>query len=99
MKRALSISAQFLLFLLVDGIGSLFYHPFHIQTSLAATSSAPRSFIWDGIVLMALVYAIFLMVAALRKRLNTSALNSTVAMALAAIAGYLLKLGFITRNW
>jgi hypothetical protein len=99
MKRALSIAAQFLLFLLVDAIGSLFYHPFQIQTSLAATPSAPRSFMWDGLVLMALLYAIFLVIAALRKRLNISALNSTVAVALAILAGYLLKLGFITRNW
>lgn len=99
MKRTVAIFAQFLLLLCVDAAGSIFYHPFHIQTSLSGTPSAARSFIWDGVVLMFLLYGIFLVIAATRKRIGTSAPGSTLALGLAALAGYLLKFGFITHNW
>ena len=99
MKRALAIFAQFLLLLCVDAVGSIFYHPFHIQTLLSGTPTAPRSFLWDGVVLMLLVYLLLLVIAALRKRIRFSAPGSTLALGLAVLAGYLLKLGFITHNW
>ena len=99
MKRALSIFAQFLLFLCVDATGSIFYHPFHIQTSLTGAAPEHRSFIWDGVVLMLLLYGAFLVVAAIRKRIGTSWPSSTLALALATLVGYLLKFGFITHNW
>ena len=99
MKRVLATTAHFLLFLFLDAVGSLFYHPFHIQTSLSGTASAPRSFVWDGIVLMLLVYGLVLLIAVFRKRLRAIAPGSTVAFVFAALAGYLLKFGFITHNW
>jgi hypothetical protein len=99
MKRALSVLAQFLLFLFVDAAGSIFYHPFHIQTALSGTALAQRIFIWDGLILMLLVYVFLLAIAALRKRLGTAAPSATLALALAALAGYLMKFGFLTHNW
>jgi len=99
MKRAVSILSQFLLFLFVDAAGSIFYHPFHIQTALSGSALVQRSFVWDGVILMLLVYLLMLLIAALRKRLRFSAPASTVALALAGLAGYLEKFGFITHNW
>jgi uncharacterized membrane protein (DUF485 family) len=99
MKRALSIFAQFLLFLFVDAAGGIFYHPFHIQSSLSGTALAQRSFVWDGVILMLAVYVFLLVIAALRKRLGSAAPLSTIALVLAALAGYLMKVGFVTHNW
>ena len=99
MKRTLSIIGQFLLFFIVDAVGSLFYHPFGIETKLPATDLAPRSFQWDGLILMVLVYLLIIVIEALRKRLRSAAIWSTLALALAALAGYLLKFGFVTHKW
>ncbi len=99
MKTTLAIIAQFLLFLVVDAVGGIFYHPFHLQTRLPGTVLAQRDFVWDGVVLTVLVYGLVLFIEALRKRLRRSAPWSTLALALALLAGYLLKLGFVTHNW
>ena len=99
MKRALAIFAQFLFFLLVDFIGSFAYHPFHVQSALSNTALEQRSFVWDGLILTLLAYVLVLVIEALRKRLRSSAPGSTIALALAALAGYLMKFGFITHHW
>lgn len=99
MKKALSLIAQFLLFLFVEAIGGIFYHPFGVTTTLQATNTVARQFVWDGLILMFLVYLLLLVVHALRKHLRTSAPISTIALVLAALAGYLLKIGFVTHNW
>lgn len=99
MERTLAIAGQFLLFFFIDAVGSLVYHPFGIETKLAPIDSAARSFQWDGLLLMALVYLLVLVIEALRKRLRTAAPWSTLALLVAALAGYLLKLGFITHKW
>jgi hypothetical protein len=99
MKTTLAVIAQFLLFLFVDAIGGIFYHPFQIQTALPGTALAQHSFAWDGVILTALVYALVLLTEALRKRLRRSAPWSTIAFAFSLLAGCLLKLGFVTHNW
>lgn len=99
MKRALAILAQFLLFLVVDAVGAIFYHPFGVQTKLSATGVAPRSFVWDGLILMLALYVVLLAVAAMRKRFAGAVPGSTLALVLAALIGYFLKFGFITHNW
>lgn len=99
MKTTLALIAQFLLFLVVDAVGAIFYHPFHIQTALPGTALAQRGFVWDGLLLMALVWLAIVTIEALRKRLRTAAKWSTLALALAAFAGYLLRFGFVTYNW
>jgi hypothetical protein len=99
MKKAFAAIGQFLLFIFVDAAGSLVYHPFHVETQLAGTPLAPRTFIWDGVILMVLVYALLLVVQVVRGRLKNSAPVTSGALLLAAIAGYLLRLGFVTHNW
>jgi hypothetical protein len=95
MKKLLAIVAEFVLFFLLDTIGGVFYHPFHLETSLAGA----RSFAWDGILLMLLVWLLLVLVGAARKRFAASAVPLTIALALAAVAGLLLKVGFVTHNW
>ena len=95
MKKLLVLVAQFVLFLVLNVIGGVFYHPFHIETSL----SGARSFAWDGILFMLLAWLLLLLVGAARKRFAASAVPSTVALVLAGAAGFLLKVGFATHRW
>jgi hypothetical protein len=95
MKKLLAIVAEFSLFLLLDVIGGVFYHPFHIETQL----SGARSFAWDGILFMLLAWLLLLLVGAARKRFAASALPLTIALVLAALAGFFLKVGFATHQW
>jgi hypothetical protein len=99
MKKAFVAVGQFLLFLFIDAAGSLVYHPFHVETQLAGTPLAPRSFIWDGLILMVAVCVLLLVVQVFRRRLKASAPITSAALILAAIAGYMLRFGFVTHNW
>ena len=87
---------KFLLFLVVFAAGS-FFPPFHIQQTLGVTADGTRIFIWDGALLMVLVFAVILAIEAMRKKLGTSGPWTTAAFALAAIVGYMAKFGFLTR--
>ena len=95
MKQALAVVAQFLLFFVAFAAGSFFYHPFNLRTALAVPG---RSFVWDGVLLMLLLYALLMLVAVLRKRLRISLPWATLALLLAALAGWLLKFGFVTHG-
>lgn len=99
MKRIFAVIAEFFLFLLLNLLGGVFYHPFHIETTLAPTQLATRSFVWDGVLLMLLAWVALVLFAALRKRFAESAPRITIALALAALAGFFLKVGFVTHNW
>lgn len=94
-KRVLSALLQFVLFLLAFAVGS-FLPPFHIERVVSVTQAGTRFFLWDGIVLMALLLAVILIVEALRKRIRTSGPWTTAAFVLAAVAGLAAKLGFLT---
>ena len=98
MKRTFSVLGQFLLFFLADFAGSFVFHPFGVVTKLAGGDVTGRSFQWDGLILMGLLYLLVLLIAVLRKRL-AAAPWSTLAVVCAALAGYLLKFGFVTRKW
>ena len=97
MKIALVTILQFVLFLIVFGVGSLF-PPFHFEHILIATPGSVRIFVADGLLLMLALYILILIVAALRKRLRTSAPWSTLAVLLAAVLGLMMKFGFLTRS-
>lgn len=97
MKKALATILQLVLFLIVFGVFSLF-PPFHIQHVLHTTPGSTRIFIADGLVLMLAVYLIILCVEALLKRLPTAAPWTSVAFVLAAILGFLMKFGLLTRS-
>jgi hypothetical protein len=87
---------KFVLFLIVFAAGS-FFPPFHIEHVLSVTPDGTRIFIWDGVVLMVGLLVILLLIEAVRKRLSSSGPWTTAAFALAAIAGYAAKFGFLTR--
>ncbi len=99
MKRTLSIVGQFLLFFFADFAGSFLYHPFGVMTKLSEGDLTGRSFEWDGLIMMLLVYLVVLLIATLRKRFGAAAPWSTLALACAALSGYLLRFGFVTRKW
>jgi hypothetical protein len=96
MKNVLFAILQFILFLAVFAGGS-FLPLFHIQQVLGVTPDGTRVFIWDGVVLMFLLLLVILLIEARRKRLPAAGPWTASAFALAALTGYALKLGFLTR--
>lgn len=96
MKNVLSALLKFVLFLIVFAAGS-FLPPFHIEHVLSVTTDGTRIFIWDGILLMTLLFVVVLLIEALRKRVATSGPWTAAAFVLAGVAGYAAKFGFLTR--
>jgi len=99
MKSFFAVLLQSLLFLLVFAAGSFAYHPFHLETTLAAVDGRSRSFVWDGVLLMLLAYGVVLLVELVWKRLRSSGPWTSLALLLAALAGWAMKFGFVTHNW
>jgi hypothetical protein len=99
MKKAIAVVLQFLLFLLVFAVGSLLFHPFHVETTMASVEGQTRLFLWDGVLLMVLTYGLILLLEAARRRLRRSVGGSSLALILAGLAGWLMKFGFISRGW
>jgi hypothetical protein len=98
MKKFLSTFLQFFLFLLTFAIGS-FAHPFNLRWGLTVTTpTVTRYFVPDGLLLMVILFVLILIMEALMKRLRTFGPWTTLAFVLAAIVGYAMKLGFITRD-
>jgi hypothetical protein len=97
MKKALVTLSQLVLFLLVFLAGSLF-PPFHIERVLIATPGFTRVFVADGLLLMVGLYVLIIAVEALTKRFRTAAPWTTAAFVLAAIFGFMMKFGFLTRS-
>ena len=87
---------KFMLLLVVFAAGS-FFPPFHIEHVIGSTADGTRIFIWDGVLLMAALAALFLLIEALRKRIRTSGPWTALAFILAGLAGYMAKFGFLTR--
>lgn len=98
MGRSVAVIVQFVLFLLTFLVGSLFLHPFGIRTTLASDPAHLRSFQWDGLLLMLVLYVLVLGLEALTRKLRTAALGSTLAVVLAMGAGLLMKFGFVTMD-
>lgn len=96
MKNVLFALLKFVLFLIVFAAGS-FLPPFHIEHVLSVTTDGTRIFIWDGILLMTLLFVVVLLIEALRKRVATSGPWTAAAFVLAGVAGYAAKFGFLTR--
>lgn len=83
--------------LIVFAAGS-FARPFGIATQLQASGAAVRLFLWDGLLLMTGLYLLTLGVEAARKRLGLLWPVTTVAFVLAALLGYWMRFGFVTRE-
>ena len=96
MGRMIAVVVQFGLFLITFLIGSMFLHPFKVQTTLASDAAHLRFFQWDGLLLMVLLYLLVLVLEAVMKRLRSAAVGSTIALALAAALGLAMKFGFVS---
>jgi hypothetical protein len=97
MKKVILTILQFVLFLIVFAAGSLF-PPFHFEHILIATPGVTRIFVADGLLLMFALYVLILFVEVMRKRLRIAAPWTTLAVALAAVLGLMMKFGFLTRS-
>src|SRR5271170_2666522 len=97
MKKVVIAILQFILFLIVFGAGSLF-PPFHLEHVLIATPGFTRIFVADGLLLMLVLYVLIVLVEAFTRRLRTAAPWTTAAFVLAAIFGFIMKFGFLTRS-
>jgi hypothetical protein len=96
MKNALFAILQFILFLAVFAGGS-FLPPAHMEQVLSVTPDGARVFIWDGVAMMAVLLFVILLIETRRKRIAIAGPWTAAAFVFAAIAGYALKLGFLTR--
>ena len=97
MKKAIITILQFFLFLIVFGAFSLF-PPFHIEHVLSTTPTGTRIFIADGLLIAFVVYLLSVLIELLMKRLRVSAPWTTIAFVFAAIVGFMMKFGFLTRS-
>jgi hypothetical protein len=93
MKRVLSAVFQFILYLVVFGIGSLLPGA-NVLPTWSIPTGPGRVFVYDGLLLMLLVYVVILLIAAARKRIAIAFPNATMALILALILGLLMKFGF-----
>jgi hypothetical protein len=93
MKRVLSIVLQFILYIVVFGVGSLL-PAFNILPTWSISTAPGRVFVYDGLVLTLIVYVLILLIAAARKRIPIAFPNATIALVLALIIGLLMKFGF-----
>ena len=97
MKKLLSTVLQFVMFLLVYAIGSLF-PPFQIQRILIATPTYSRIFIMDGILIALALYIVIVLVETVMKR-RRQITWTTIAFFLSILLGYVMKFGFITHEF
>jgi hypothetical protein len=100
MKKTLATILQFFLFLIVFFVGSLLPlpRPFHHEHVVSSTPAATRIFIGDGLHLMLALFVLILLIEAATKRFRTAAPWTTLAVILAAVLGFMMKFGFLTRS-
>jgi uncharacterized BrkB/YihY/UPF0761 family membrane protein len=98
MKRAIAIILETISFLFVFLAGSLLVAvpAAHLPTWDVSLSGS-RYFVLDGIIFMLILYVLFLLLGAARRRLRSAVLTSTVAAVLALVLGLAMKFGFATR--
>ena len=83
--------------ILVFAAGSLF-PPFHIERVLTTTPTITHLFVVDGLLLIFVLYAVIVVIEALIKRGRAGIPWTTAALILAAVAGLIMKFGFITHE-
>ena len=99
MKRALSIISQTILLVIaavVFGIVLPGIHrsPFHMVHVIKQDSLLRRQYEFDWLIGVSLLYAMFLLIGLAARRIRTSWIGSTVALAITILIGLLLRLGF-----
>ncbi len=85
-------------YLIAFAAGS-FVHPLGVIRPLESQGLTMRLYIWDGVLLMLALYGLTLGIEAIGKRLRDLAPWTTASLAFAALLGYLLRLGFVTRDF
>jgi len=92
MKRVLSVVLQFILYIVVFGVGSLL-PAFNVLPTWSLSTGPGRVFVYDGLLLMLVLYILILLIAAARKRIHVTWPNATLALVLALVLGLLMKFG------
>jgi hypothetical protein len=94
MKRVLVGILQFILFLLVFAVGSFLPGAHLLLPMMSVSAGVGRIFVYDGVLLVVLLYVLILLIAAVRKRVALAFPTTTVAFVLALVLGLLAKFGF-----
>ena len=97
MKKILSLVLQSLLLLFCCAAGS-FLRPFHLQQVTRASPTLTYVFVWDGFVVMFLVYLLLIAIEAMTKRIRTAFPITTLALVVATVLSVAIKLGRITHE-
>ncbi len=97
-KRVLLAGFLVILYVVAFAAGS-FTHPFGVIRTLESHGLAVRLFIWDGVLLMVGLYLLSLAIEAVGKRLRELAGWTTASVVVAGLIGYLLRLGFVTKEF
>jgi uncharacterized membrane protein (DUF4010 family) len=96
-KKVLFTLLQFVLFSLVY-VAGVVMATLHMSPSHVATWADGTKFEWDGVFLTLALFAVILLIEALRKRLRGAAPLTTLALVLAALAEFVVKFGLITPD-
>lgn len=97
-KRLLLALVLVFLYVVAFAAGS-FAHPFGVTQTLGSQGPPVRLFIWDGALLMVGLYVLTLVLEAIGRRLRDLAVWTTASLVVAAVIGYLLRFGFVTKEF
>jgi hypothetical protein len=98
MKKIILFVLQFSLLFLCCIAGS-FLRPFHLQQVTRISPTVTHVFVWDGFLIMLLVYLLIVGIEAVTKRLRTAFPLTTIALAVATALSVAIKLGRITHEF
>ena len=97
-KRVLLAVFLVILYTVAFAAGS-FARPFGVIRTLGSHGLAVRLFIWDGVLLMVGLFLLTLVIEAVAERLRDLAGWTTASLLIAGFVGYLLRLGFVTKEF
>jgi hypothetical protein len=96
-KKVFLMVLQFALFSLVYVAGAVL-PAFRLLPSHVATWADGTKFEWDGVLLTLVVYVLIVVIEAARKRLRSAAPWTTLALVLAALVEFFVRLGVATPD-
>ena len=96
-RKVLFTLLQFVLFSAVY-VAGVVMATLHMIPSHVATWADGTKFEWDGVFLTLGLFAVILLIEALRKRLRGAAPWTTLALALAAVVELMVKFGLMTPD-
>jgi hypothetical protein len=93
MKKVLFVVLELVLFLVLFVLGSVVLPGAGVLPVLSVSAGVGRIFVYDGLLLMVVLYGLLLLIAAVRRRMVVGWL-STIAFVLALVLGLLMHFGF-----